>query len=366
LLENPRVRRALELDDPDSEVHPEAIKAVAREHRFAPEDLEEAVVRSRKATKPEAARLSDADYRYDEYQALLSRTPDLEGNLVVSEQPLERSSMRRYFDRLVLVEKLAETQVLVGFSRIDPPSLASDEVQWSDLSLRGRRQRWLPAYRVFGEGIFVTLRRNVIGRWRQQQEVLATAERIERRLNRRTHSSQRQVTPEFLLLHSLSHLLIRRLSFECGYGASALRERLYCRIPPDTDSGASPQATDGSDGWMCGLLVYTAAGDSEGTLGGLVHQGKPDRLEFILKNALSEALWCASDPLCRESTGQGSDSLNLAACHTCTLLPETSCEEGNRLLDRLLVVGGTLDERPGYFCDLVGELSGGGSEDDAA
>ena len=356
LLENPRVRRALELDDPDSEIHPEAIKAVAREHRVAPEDLEEAIVRSRTATRPEAARPSDADYRYDEYQALLSRTPDLEGNLVVSEQPLEQSSMKRYFGRLVLVEKLAETQVLVGFSRIEPPSLASDEVQWSELSLRGRRQRWLPAYRVFGEGIFITLRRDVIGRWRQQREVLAAAERIQRRLERRSRASGRQMTPEFLLLHSLAHLLIRRLSFECGYGASALRERLYCRIPPGAYGEGAPQANAGSGGWMCGVLVYTAAGDSEGTLGGLVHQGKAERLEFVLKNALSEALWCASDPLCRESTGQGSDSLNLAACHTCTLLPETSCEEGNRLLDRLLLVGSAGDARPGYFRELVEAL----------
>lgn len=358
LLENPRVRRALDLDDLESQVHAEAVKALAREHRVSPEDLQAAIVRSRQATKPGEVRLSEADYRYDEYQALLSRTPDPDGNLIVSDQALNQydSFMSRYFDRLVLVEKLAETQVLVGFSRIDPPSLSSDEVQWSDLSLRGRRQRWLPAYRVFGEGIFVTLRRDAIGRWRQQREVLLAAQRIQRRLDSRSHSSAKQVTPEFLLLHSLAHLLVRRLSFECGYGASALRERLYCRVPSGAYREGSAQRSGGHDGWMCGLLVYTAAGDSEGTLGGLVHQGKPGRLEFILKNALSEALWCASDPLCRENSGQGSDSLNLAACHTCTLLPETSCEEGNRLLDRLLVVGSSDDARAGYFCDLVEEL----------
>lgn len=227
-------------------------------------------------------------------------------------------------------------------------------MQWSHLSRR--RLPWLPAYRVFGEGIFLTLQREALKSWRRQEGVLAAAERIQRHSDRRSNIAGRQVTPELLLLHSLAHLLIRRLSFECGYGTSSLRERLYCRIPPGAYDQTGPAFSPGPDGWMCGLLVYTAAGDSEGTLGGLVHQGKPGRFEAILKNALSEALWCASDPLCRESDGQGSDSLNLAACHTCTLLPETSCEEGNRFLDRLLVIGSAGEGRLGYFGKLVEAL----------
>jgi MrfA Zn-binding domain len=356
LLENQRVRRALDLDGTETDVHPEAIKAVAREHRVDSEDLAVVIARSREqSADQDELRPSEADYRYDEYQALLSRTPDLDGNLVVSQQPLDQYDplVALYFDRLVLVEKLAETQALIGFSRITPSSRPPDEVQWSHLSRRCLP--WLPAYRVFGEGIFLTLRRDALGRWRHQAEVMEAAERIQRHSARRSHSPGRQVTPELLVLHSLAHLLIRRLSFECGYGASSLRERLYCRTPPGAYS-EDMVTSAGRDGWMCGLLVYTAAGDSEGTLGGLVHQGKPGRFEAILKNALSEALWCASDPLCRESTGQGSDSLNLAACHTCTLLPETSCEEGNRFLDRLLVVGGTGEGRPGFFGKLVEEL----------
>ncbi|HWM93833.1 MAG TPA: DUF1998 domain-containing protein [Thermoanaerobaculia bacterium] len=356
LLENQRVRRALDLDGAGTDIHPEVIKAVAREHRIDPGDLAAVIARSRRSADPAETRLSEADYRYDEYQALLSLTPDVDGNLVVSQQSLDQYDplVASYFDRLLLVEKLAETQALIGFSRINPPSRPPDEVQWSHLSRR--RLRWLPAYRVFGEGIFLTLRRGPLGCWRQQEEVMEAADRIQRHSARRSHTPGRQVTPELLLLHTLAHLLIRRLSFECGYGTSSLRERLYCRIPSGAYDEGEPAAGLGRDGWMCGLLVYTAAGDSEGTLGGLVHQGKPGRFEAILKNALSEALWCASDPLCRESDGQGSDSLNLAACHTCTLLPETSCEEGNRFLDRLLVVGSTGEGRPGYFGKLVEAL----------
>ncbi len=313
------------------------------------------IARSQRSAGQNETKLSEADYRYDEYQALHSLTPDLDGNLVVSQRSLDHYDplIASYFDRLVLVERLAETQALIGFSRINPSSRPPDEVQWSHLSRR--LLPWLPAYRVFGEGIFLTLRRDVLGRWRNQ-EAMEAAARIQRHSAERSRGLERQVTPELLLLHSLSHLLIRRLSFECGYGASSLRERLYCRIPSDAYEDAEPATRLGRDGWMCGLLVYTAAGDSEGTLGGLVHQGKPGHFEAILKNALSEALWCASDPLCRESDGQGSDSLNLAACHTCTLLPETSCEEGNRFLDRLLVVGGSGDGRPGFFGKLVEEL----------
>jgi len=100
---------------------------------------------------------------------------------------------------------------------------------------------------------------------------------------------------------------------------------------------------------MNGILIYTASGDSEGSLGGLVRQGDPENLEGIIVSSLHSAQWCSSDPVCMESRGQGPDSCNLAACHSCGLLPETCCEEGNRLLDRALIVG-TLD-RPemGYF-----------------
>jgi hypothetical protein len=104
---------------------------------------------------------------------------------------------------------------------------------------------------------------------------------------------------------------------------------------------------------MSGILVYTAAGDSEGTMGGLVQQGKPTRLESLFRGAIQDARWCSSDPLCIESSGQGIDSLNLAACHACSLLPETSCEEGNRHLDRALLIGTPSHPEIGFFHRLI-------------
>ena len=114
----------------------------------------------------------------------------------------------------------------------------------------------------------------------------------------------------FFLLHTLAHVLIRRLSFECGYGSSSLRERLYCSEDPSCR--------------MSGVLIYTAAGDREGTMGGLVQQGKPGHFEPLLIGALEDSLWCSSDPLCVESHGQGIDSLNRAACHACCQASDTN------------------------------------------
>jgi hypothetical protein len=145
----------------------------------------------------------------------------------------------------------------------------------------------------------------------------------------------REITPELVLGHTLAHLLINRLVFECGYQAAALRERLY--VQPGNGAVA--------------ILVYTADGDSDGTLGGLVRLAEPARLGRIFEGALNGAAWCSSDPVCQEvgRRGQGPDSCNLAACHSCAMVPETSCENFNKLLDRALVVGTIEDPTLGFF-----------------
>ena len=136
----------------------------------------------------------------------------------------------------------------------------------------------------------------------------------------------RSISPKFIMLHTLSHLLISQLSFECGYSIASLSERLYCS---EESSGRK----------MAGIFIYTASGDAEGTLGGLVRQGRPDAFPRILKKAITTAKTCSNDPVCILSRGQGRDSLNLAACHACCLLPETCCEERNAFLDRGMIVG---------------------------
>ena len=138
------------------------------------------------------------------------------------------------------------------------------------------------------------------------------------------------------MLHTLSHLLIRELALECGYNAASIRERIYADA-----EGQEPQA---------GILIYTAAADSDGTLGGLVDLGKPENLGRLLKQALSRAGICASDPLCSEHEPEKDRSLHAAACHACSFVSETSCEFGNRYIDRTLLVP-TLDVVDAAFFD---------------
>ena len=151
----------------------------------------------------------------------------------------------------------------------------------------------------------------------------------------------RTLSPRFVLLHTLGHLLINKLVFECGYSSASLRERLYVSTTPGRA--------------MAGLLIYTAAGDSEGTMGGLVRMARPDNVRAVFASALNDARWCSTDPVCMDAgeKGHGPESCNLAACHGCALIPETSCEEFNRFLDRGLVIG--TFERPdlGYFSSLA-------------
>lgn len=141
------------------------------------------------------------------------------------------------------------------------------------------------------------------------------------------------------MIHTFSHLIINQLSYDCGYGSSSIRERIYC------------EKTDDKLG-MCGVLIYTASGDSEGSMGGLVRQGEHGRIEDTIIGAIKNAQWCTSDPICIQSTGQGPESLNLAACHNCALLPETCCENGNCLLDRGVVVGTIDNPELGFFKNL--------------
>jgi len=133
----------------------------------------------------------------------------------------------------------------------------------------------------------------------------------------------------FLLLHTLSHLLIRQVCLECGYGSSSIRERLYVGTPDEPATG---------------ILLSTAASDSEGTLGGLVALGSADHLGRLLDQALTDARRCSSDPLCAEHVPEDpSATLHAAACHACLFASETSCETNNRWLDRAVVVDLTGD-----------------------
>ncbi len=318
---------------------------VAAIYQVNPEELREAAQRKLDGTATlDSTRLrSEEEFRRQEYEALQTgrggETTDL---MVEVRAPVSYGSdLAGIFSRICLVRKLRETRVLVGFSRLLPvEDLASASLlpMAEDDSLS-----WLPATVVYGEGIFLEFNAEKLNAWFDIPHVRSRIASLKDHYNRRRIErglKAVEITAKYVLLHTFAHILIGQLSFDCGYGSAALRERIYCEM----DDPERP---------MQGVLIYTASGDSEGTLGGLVRQGESDRLRTTVGRAIRRAQWCSSDPVCIESAGQGSDNANLAACHGCVLLPETSCETGNRLLDRGLVVDPPKASGTGFFTDLT-------------
>ncbi|WP_405583101.1 DrmB family protein [Streptomyces sp. NBC_01190] len=242
----------------------------------------------------------------------------------------------------MLVKKLREVRALKAFTRLVDAESRTDS---TEMPLSARPLRWLPAMEVRGEGVFLRLDEERLGAWEKSAPVAVRVERMrsahQRALEQRVDDPSRVVpspaTPRMVLLHTLAHVLINEWSLEAGYPAAALRERLY--------------AADE----MAGILVYTATSDSAGSLGGLVAQGEPEALGRTVRSAVRRAEWCSLDPLCMETEASGAGGINLAACHACVMLPETSCEHNNILLDRALLVGTPDDPRLGYFEGVLGQ-----------
>lgn len=246
-------------------------------------------------------------------------------------------SLSNLFSSISLVYKLRETRALYGFSRFLSDDGKSKLERMEQLRL-DNSIRWLLAIAVHGEGIFFEFNNTKLNKWEKLPNV---KNRIRILLNSYEKSRSKRnldveiISPRLVLIHTFAHILINQLSNDCGYGSSSIRERIYC----DSEK-------------MNGVLIYTASGDSEGSMGGLVRQGKSGRIENEIILALDNARWCSADPICIQSLGQGPDSCNLAACHNCVLLPETSCERGNRLLDRGLLIGTFNDKTIGFFNEL--------------
>ncbi|MEG3857598.1 DUF1998 domain-containing protein [Microcoleus sp. herbarium12] len=241
-----------------------------------------------------------------------------------------------YFEKVVLVERLREVRALVGFTRIESPGDYAEtgelpEEYWAPLSRS--EPTWVPASEVRGEGIFMQFQEQILQKWLSSTPGLKKYEQQSFEAHRRWRRA-RSLDPDtnfpgirYILLHSFAHALMRQLVIECGYNAASLRERIYSK-DPNEDNGP-----------MAGVLIYTAAPDSEGTLGGLVSLGEPGIFGRHIDRALEQIGLCASDPLCAEhSPLQNTTSLHWAACHACLFSPETSCERGNKYLDRTLLI----------------------------
>lgn len=284
------------------------------------------------------------DLYEDEYQVFClgnyEQPDDFQFRIESAEVP---EILSDYIEDVIMVKRLREVLALRGFRRISPekPENGDDRFLGYHLDgdcvpLSGTPLNWYPGIEMLGEGIFIRIKEDALSAWEKNNEAYYAPmkERLET-----SNVECENFSPRYVLLHTLSHLLIRQLSVECGYSGSSIKERIY-----STYQNSSRK--------MAGILLYTSSSDSDGSLGGLVRNALPETFEKIFRNLLQEASWCSSDPICIESKAQGYDSLNYAACHACTLLPETSCEMRNCLLDRGAVVGSILDRSRGFFGDL--------------
>jgi hypothetical protein len=231
-------------------------------------------------------------------------------------------------EAVIQVHRLREILALVGFTRFEAvtPDINGEyetDVERAQIALE---PQWFPAVENRGEGVFVQVRAAAVTAWLgrpavvQRLEGLATGHKLwmEDRKAKRPFPGG-----PYVLLHTLSHLLIQSLAMRCGYPASSIRERIY----------ADTQAE------RFGILLYTGSPDADGTLGGLVQEAR--YIEDHLLLALRMGALCSNDPICSQhapGTSMEKRWLHGAACHGCALVAETSCEMRNDYLDRALVV----------------------------
>jgi Domain of unknown function (DUF1998) len=298
---------------------------------FSDEAVWQEVQRRRSNISPD-----DKKIKQVEIETLLSPSDEIgedsrDSDFYATNRPLDDvpQFLKDKIDRIVLVHRLREVTAQIGFTRFAP--FLADIDGELDMDVKSapidREPTWFPAIENKGEGVFISFSKAAIEDWTKQPAVQARGQELVKGFN--IWAQRRGVDPTkfkfpgtpYVLLHSLSHLLITAVSLECGYSASAIRERIYA----------------GDYGY--GILLYTGSSGSEGTLGGLVEVG--NRIESFLTSALELGKLCSNDPVCAQHKPVDlyeERFLHGAACHGCLLIAETSCERNNEFLDRALVI----------------------------
>ena len=270
------------------------------------------------------------EYRFQEYAAFTKQDSLSHPKLCFHNIEMPKS-LSPFFSQISQVDTVCVTKAQTNFYRvsIQQPVKTDNGIKYPDgckiYGANSYKVRVLPANQVYGEGLFFELNKEYLDTWSQ-----AYSEKYRYRDTK--FGSQVSMVldtygaPAFYVLHTLAHLIIKELEFSCGYPSASLTERIYYSKR------------------MCGLLIYTTDG-AEGGMGGLVWQGQPELIERIITKALTRALNCSSDPVCWEHD----ESLNYAACFSCCMISETSCEYRNMGLDRRALV----DTEYGFFKSLL-------------
>lgn len=278
--------------------------------------------------------------RTAEYQEFLTAKRETAGEIPPREVDFfvsrlaDTSKLPTSIADIILVKKLRRVSAQVGFTRLNAPTadLQGDYAESAKLSALTLSQEWLPATETFGEGVLIRFDEAKVREWEQRPQVLARAKGLlYGYMQQFGEKADTSLFPgaRYFMLHSLSHLLMNAMSLECGYAAASLGERIYCA--PATDP--TP---------MAAILIMTGSSGAEGTLGGLVEQGR--RIEAHLKRACNMGRLCSNDPVCASHEPQDGKKdpteryLEGAACHGCLYVAEPSCERFNGYLDRAFVV----------------------------
>lgn len=308
--------------------------------RFDSNQIWTAVEAFRTGAEPD----EQSDLKQPEWEVLSAETLPTDYPHFMAKKVGPPNHFASVINRVLLLERLREVNALLGFTRVESPDEGTGDAAAPRAPLGLDTPTWVPASEVHGEGIFIRFDPDQLEKWSKTDAVRTIGQRLKKghqgwRVKRGLDPDEGYLGVRHAMLHTLAHFLIRELALECGYNAASIRERIYADVE------------DGRD--QAGILIYTAAADSDGTLGGLVDLGQPINLGRILQQALRRAQVCASDPLCSEHDASKDQSLHGAACHACSFVSETSCECGNRNLDRALVVPTLENANAAFFEDFL-------------
>lgn len=286
---------------------------------------------------------SENEYRFDEFKYITEKGTDEIKDLLIFDKVDSNYFQNDLIKSIFRMDKIKFTSVQTSYTRQEPISIDTalkkediesdkvDAIRKKYTSNKGLNTKYLPAIESFGEGIFFEFDNKILDKWINSNELIR--DRVQPVINNYNNfdsafNKDIEVNPKLILIHTFSHLIIKELEYLCGYPSTSIQERLYVSDNPN----------------MNGVLIYTIAG-SEGSYGGLTSLCDDKKIGKVIQSALMRAKDCATDPICYHTTGQGVGNLNLSACFSCSLLPETSCELFNSFQDRRLLI----DEHFGFF-----------------
>lgn len=290
---------------------------------------------------------TENQYRFDEYKFITEKDSErVEDKLIFNK--IDKSFFQSDLIKSIFkMDKIKITSVQTSYTRQEPISsnlilkdedsekVTKESIVKKFTSSFGKSTKYLPAIESFGEGIFFEFNNEILNNWIEHNPKIK--ERVSILIGNQSHFESHlnddfELNPKYVLIHTFSHLIIKELEYLCGYPSTSIQERLYI----DDELG------------MNGVLIYTIAG-SEGSYGGITSICDDNKIGKLIESAMIRATDCATDPICYHTHGQGVANLNLSACFSCTLLPETSCEKFNCYLDRRILI----DKDYGYFKDLI-------------